>query len=587
MRGKNVRCKLKYLFKIRYYVLGLTLIIGACAPVEVAEAAHCPALRIVFARGSGGERWKDANYLAFKESLEEKLATLNLDYEFIDLDYPAVGIGVNKLGVTLGALFGAGEGYEFGASVKSGVKNLDNMVNSAGCPRTKYVLGGYSQGAMVVSKALRSLNADRVIYAATFGDPKIYLPEGKGLIPAACRGSNLSDYRMYVPDCRAYRGLLGSYIPYEPEAYFGKLGTWCNKRDAFCSSHLNVSDHLAYTSDHLYEDASKVIFDKITHTFGLSNTFSSMHDTAILVDASGEMQNLFSNYKMRIADLAARTLEADGRIALYSYRGAGGGLKKYCDFNTCTMSEVKISLERIHDDCTRNDVPESLMSTSFRIMEELRWKEGATKSLVVLTESNFSSPDRTGMSLDEVAKLSKRIDPVNFYIVTNSELIGEYNELAGKTDGAVVSGLNGLESLVENIMTRFDSLPRVEEENIAFAAPVLQIEGVEKVDDTSVRIKFSTNGVQTLISLNDAIIGVTGKKEVTVQGLDFGADNNLVLTPLGEDIHGEAVEVNLSGYGGVKEKDSAATLPLVPRAPNTGAKSNLSDSDRRRDIYKL
>ena len=88
------------------------------------------------------------------------------------------------------------------------------MVNSASCPGTKYVVGGYSQGAMVVSKALGSLNADRIIYAATFGDPKIYLPEGKGILPAACRGENLSDYRMYVPDCQAYKGLLGAYVPY-------------------------------------------------------------------------------------------------------------------------------------------------------------------------------------------------------------------------------------------------------------------------------------------------------------------------------------------------------------------------------------
>ena len=587
MRGKNLRCKLKYKIKVRYFAFGLILIIGACVPVELVEAAHCPTLRIVFARGSGGERWKDANYLAFKKPLEEKLATSNLDYEFIDLDYPAIGIGVDKLGVTLGALFGAGDSYEFGASVKSGVRKLDNMVNSTECPRTKYVLGGYSQGAMVVSKALGSLNADRVIYAATFGDPKIYLPEGKGLIPVACRGTNLSDYRMYVPDCRAYKGLLGSYIPYEPEAFWGKVGTWCNKRDAFCSSHLNISDHLAYTSDHLYEDASKVVFDKITQTFGVHNTFSSMHDTAILVDTSGKMRNLFSSYKSRIAELATRTFDSSGRVALYSYRGASGGVKKYCDFASCTMEEVKVALERIHDDCTQNETPEALLSTSFQMMEELRWKEGATKSLVVLTESNFSSPDRTGMSLNEVVRLSKRIDPVNFYVVTNPELMESYAELASKTDGAVVEGADGLNSLNDSIMARLDSLPRVEEDSGTHEVPVLQVESIENIDDTSVKIIVSTSGARTLVSLNGAIIGVTDKKELTMQGLDFDAENNLALTPLGKDVHGEAVEVNLAGYGRIEENNDNLVPPLVPKVPNTGAKSNLSDNDRRKDIYKL
>ena len=151
---------------------------------------------------------------------------MDLNYEFIDLDYPAVAIGLDRLGTTLGALIGRGEAYEFGKSVNTGVKNLKALVNGSACPGTKYVLGGYSQGAMVVSKALSGLNASRLIYAATFGDPKIYLPEGQGALPAACRGENLSDYRMYVPDCYAYKGMLGAYIPYEPEALAGKVGVW-------------------------------------------------------------------------------------------------------------------------------------------------------------------------------------------------------------------------------------------------------------------------------------------------------------------------------------------------------------------------
>lgn len=47
------------------------------------------------------------------------------------------------------------------------------------CPDTKVVLGGYSQGAMVVHKAASSLSGGQVVGAVTFGDPfKDQNPDG-------------------------------------------------------------------------------------------------------------------------------------------------------------------------------------------------------------------------------------------------------------------------------------------------------------------------------------------------------------------------------------------------------------------------
>ena len=39
------------------------------------------------------------------------------------------------------------------------------------CPKTKVLLGGYSQGAMVVHNAANSLSADQITAAVLFGDP--------------------------------------------------------------------------------------------------------------------------------------------------------------------------------------------------------------------------------------------------------------------------------------------------------------------------------------------------------------------------------------------------------------------------------
>ncbi|MBR3386189.1 cutinase family protein [Candidatus Saccharibacteria bacterium] len=583
MRGKNLvknQGGRKYKIKVRYLVVAVGLMLPGLMLRQVVQAVGCPDVRVVFARGSGGERWNTDDYLTFKSVIEDKLITTSLNYEFVDLNYPAVG--VSDLGVLAGAYFGAGDAYEFGASMNAGVRSLTDLVNGTSCPGTKYVMGGYSQGAMVVSKALSSLNADRVIYAATFGDPKIYLPEGEGLLPAACRGKNLSDYRAYVPDCQAYKGMLGAYIPYEPLALAGKVGTWCNGRDIFCSSHLSISDHVSYVADDLYEDASRVIYDKICQAFGVENTVSSPHDTAILIDSTGSMAGMISKYKAEALRLARETLESGGRVALYDYRDLNDPYSpvQRCDFNTCTLESFQAGLDEVRVN-GGGDTPESLLSASFHVMKDLEWKHGATKSLVVLTDANFLSPDRDGMTFDEVVALSKKIDPVNFYIITKSSREGDYTELAVATDGKVVTNFDELSLLTDYIMERYDSLPRVEEGEVVGVLPVVEIIETEwrSATEVAVKYKLGDEANRVLVALNNAVLGITEETEIVLSGLDTSTENTLRLVPLSDDRRGEGVEILLDnsgfsgeidgGVGGKGRLDGNNEL-LIPKAPNTG-----------------
>lgn len=555
------------IIKVRYLVAALVLLGATLAPQRLVQAETCPDVRVVFARGSGGERWADKNYLEFKSTIESKLATTGLSYEFVDLDYPAIGIGIENLDVTLGAYVGSGDTYEFGESVNTGVENLTKIVNSTSCQNTKYVIGGYSQGAMVVSKSLSNLRADRLIYAATFGDPKIYLPEGAGIMPAACRGDNLSDYRMYVPDCQAYKGMLGAYVPYEPAALTGKVGTWCNKRDIFCSSHMNISDHTSYVSDALYEDASRVIFYKITDAFGLENHISSPHDTAIVIDSTGSMESMIDQYKAEALRLAKETLDSGGRVALYDYRDLDDPYTpvKHCDFDTCTLESFQAGLNAIRAD-GGGDTPESLLSASLHVMKDLKWKYGSTKSLVVLTDADFLAPDRDGATFDEVVALSKKIDPVNFYIITNNTYADSYVELATATDGKVVTNLDELNLLTDYIIERYDSLPRVEETTPA-NKPTLEITSIDYPSDTEAAITFTTTGMRTMIVLNDTVLGTTEDTAITITDLDRSTENTILLIPIGDDIRGESVEVDIPsvGYGSANMMTFTA-----PKAPNSG-----------------
>lgn len=567
MRDKTASTKKDKRIKI-IYLLFIVAFLAAIPPWKQAKAMDCPDLRVVFARGSGGERNNDPNYLKFKSALEKRLKEDDISYDFIDLDYPAIGVGIDNLGVTLGAFFGSGDAYEFGESVNNGVKKLKDMVNGASCPSTKYVIGGYSQGAMVVSKSLADLKPDRIIYAATFGDPKIYLPEGEGIDPPACKGNDLSDYRMYVPDCHAYKGLLGAYEPYEPETLIGKIGTWCNKTDIFCSSHLGINDHTKYISDNLYEDAAKVIYSKIINHFGLESKVASDHDTAILIDSTGSMQTLIDKYKNEAYRLAKETLESGGRVALFDYRDLHDPypLHERCNFDTCTLETFQEQLNAINAK-GGGDPFESLLSASFNAMQTLTWRFGATKSIVVLTDAGFLEPDRDGIKTSDVISLSKSIDPVNFYIITEPKNEALYQELANATDGKVVTNLDELSLLTDYIIERFDSLPRVEEETDHEEKPTLNIESTHQDRQNEITINYNSNGVKNLIVLNDRILGITTEKSITISNLDTSVDNIITLIPLSDNIRGESKSIEVKKIN-ITPNETIKTSSI--KAPNTG-----------------
>ena len=526
---------------------------------------NCPDLKIIFARGSGEKRWEDQSYLEFKSELEAKLELTHLNYEFLDLDYPAIDIA--NIWTLLTAFVGRGEAYDFGASVDSGIKSLMREINDSSCKNTKFVIGGYSQGAMVVSKAVQYLRADRLIFAATFGDPKIYLPEGFGAMPDACRGANLSNYRIYVPDCRAYEGILGSYRPYQPETLIDKMGTWCNHTDILCSSHFSIKSHTSYVSDGLYADASKLIFDKVTKAFGIENNFVSLHDTAILIDSTGSMSSLIDKYKKEALNLAKQTLENGGRVALYDYRDIKDEYepKERCNFDTCNLETFKKGLNEISTD-GGGDTSESLLSAGMKIMKKLNWNRGSTKSVVVLTDADYHNPDLDGTTFDDVVALSKKIDPVNFYFVVPSSITSKYAALAAATDGDVIASTSDLSALTYAIINRYDSLPRVEDFDVDDEVlPEITNSHLEKLSESSVKIAWTTTGTQTMIALNDYILGVTDGNEITINDLDSTINNMVMLIPLNESRRGKSVTLSTANNTGCGDLEIA-----VPKAPNAG-----------------
>lgn len=446
------------------------------------SAQSCDDVKFIFARGSG-QSLGAAEYSSFKSSIETALrkASLGLKYSFYELgsasygggQYPAIAMDTIS---AIGAKISAGRAFDFGNSVRQGKTELKSYISQTSnlCKNTKFVLGGYSQGAMVMTDSIPDLDPNKVIYSATFGDPYLYLPEGKGLFPPACRGENLSDYRVFAPNCNTSEGILGGKKPYEPSSWAGKIGLWCNNKDFMCGAGLeftidfstadvfdNAIDsalkagHLNYVSDGHFQSAASIIIEKLKTAFKKTSpktTAYSNRDTVFLIDHTTSMTTHIRNYINEAKRLAKETIDGGGRIALYTYGDLidatsnarpeyatpikmldlGATYEEFCDL----IGHIKLA--------GGGDEPESALSALLTIMNEQHWKPNATKSIIVLTDATFLSPDRDGTTLEQVVKRSLEIDPVNIYAVNTTGSASFYDNITTLTGGAIFTTTDSL-----------------------------------------------------------------------------------------------------------------------------------------------
>ena len=472
-------------FRIRHCILAITLILTSCCHlphVFARSGTTCADIEFIFARGSG-ENLDSDTYRAWKDSLinelDRELKVPSITYHFYELGtypqngfrYPAVRIsndleGIINLG---GAAISGGEAHAFGESVSAGIAELKTYIDQIAsvCPRTKFVLGGYSQGAMVLTRSLPDLNPNQIIYAATFGDPKLYLPEGSRpqlddyYVPEACYGLGLSEYREYVPDCYAYSGILGAAIPYQPLGYSGKLGTWCNQDDIICSSGSSIQDHTSYVSDRLYSDAARRIVRAIKNTFAdrLDHAFEDnqhVHEVAIVADITGSMArgDLYWRLTREAKKLATKVIATGGRVSFFTYRDLieGTETKKLCDF-TCTLEDFKSAINSVKL-IDGEDDNESALSAMDYAINALNWSENSEKSLLILTDAGLHEPDRDGKTSADVVISSKNHGGVKIFAPVWTEHMDDYRTVAEQTGGRVLSLGGGIEKATTAILPK-------------------------------------------------------------------------------------------------------------------------------------
>lgn len=473
----------------RLLILVLSLSCSLNLPViALGDNYSCKDIEIIFARGSG-QKINDIDSQLLKHYLTSDLSRTFISYNFYELGedpdsiykYPA--ISVDNFFVSAGAFLSGGDAYAFGESVKTGSLELKNRIDTVSrrCLNTRFILVGYSQGATVITTSLNQISPTKILYVATLGDPKLRLPEGYGSNPPACRGINLSEYRAHVPDCRVFEGSLRGLYPYRPYNYYNIVGAWCNQSDFVCGSEVNTSaidifdlektsknlihGHVDYTQNGSYSQISSKIMQKLKSPFKHKfedNTSFNKRDTVILFDSTGSMSNLIGNYKSEALKLARSSLSHNGRIALYEYRDLNTSdpntefaYRKLCDFS-CNLSDFKAKLDNIRVD-GGGDLRESALYAMKQSMQELNWRNGATKSLILITDAPFHNPDLDGTTIEDVVKISLSIDPVNIFIVSPSSNNPDFNRLSELTNGKFFNNISDI-PLSSNFILRRPSL---------------------------------------------------------------------------------------------------------------------------------
>ena len=243
--------------KALIYVVSLVTIIVSVFVFDARVMAKkvddkCTLVTAIFARGSG-QGFNAKESLTFRTQLESRVDKKHLNFYELGSEsyggnqYPAVDVSNVWNGNAIGAKISGGMGNTYGKSVKEGVAELRTYldIRHRKCPNEFFILGGVSQGAQVVGQALPNISSgvkNKIVFNMLFGDPKLYLPEGEGIFPPACRNENLSAYRREIANCHVDNGALGARKPFLPSEDNSKTGLWCLANDYVCGSSKFVWD---------------------------------------------------------------------------------------------------------------------------------------------------------------------------------------------------------------------------------------------------------------------------------------------------------------------------------------------------------
>lgn len=210
-------------------------------PDPIVEPLECTPYLVITARGTG-EKSKGQLLSPVAKAISDARPD---DVQRLDLDYPADT--EVKEGGTLG--------------VRTLVDTLN--VQAASCEEQRFVLLGYSQGALLIGDVLSSPDvrliggsvgqvteeaADRILAIVLYGNPRFV-------------GSEPFDVGSFDPD-------LNGLLPRPPgslDAYADRIRDYCVKGDFICQSSLDLDEkpHVAYYKNGMQQDGAAFVITRL------------------------------------------------------------------------------------------------------------------------------------------------------------------------------------------------------------------------------------------------------------------------------------------------------------------------------------
>lgn len=494
--------KFAFLAAILFSALLATFVVGARPVGALQVDKSCTTVEAVFARGSGQDLAgpDSAKFFSeFKQRVPEakiSQTTYELGYEsYGGHKYKAIAIAPLK---GVGAKISSGYSNGYGASVDSGVGELYSYLTQryAKCKNTQFILGGYSQGAQVIGQTLPKFSVElrkNITFAALFGDPKLYLPEGKGDNPPACQGKQFSPWRRLIANCRVYSGSLNGRAPYVPSDMAAKTGLWCYPHDYICGSSKKLGDwdgHEWYRKDDMAIDIAigeavarlattlpKNQADQLITIEGSGYGTTGL-DVAFVLDTTGSMSGQIEASKQFIRQSAAKIKALNGRVSLTVYRDAGDEYTaKILSPLQSSPDDLLAKLDSVEAD-GGDDWEEAGLHALMTTFNGLKWQDGATKATIMLTDAPFHDPDAVdGTTIAQVGARSLEIDPVNVYPVLSDpygDLQGQpmeqYAELAERTSGQVIIDTGNTVAALEKALIKIEKRPTALLKNTEYQA---------------------------------------------------------------------------------------------------------------------
>lgn len=500
----------------------------------------CSDFEFIFARGSG-QSLNDTDYNTFRQKVNEVMKNKNIKYNFYELGTKNGGYSAfspNNAASILGTYLSAGESYEFGESVENGVKELISRLKTEveKCKNKKFILSGYSQGAFVIDKTLPYLNSDKIFYVATFGDPKLYLPEGKN----ACKNIGLSSYRVYVPDCEVSEGVFGGMNPYEDNSYKEKRGAWCNQNDFICGSKLNITNlwkgHTSYVNETGYERFAKIISEKILKIPESNPETTARYsdgrkrDIVVVYDFDNKpMSDKFKNLLISLSDHSVRISVYN----LYTFLDSTKVLEEMIPFTNDGL-EAKLKNMEYKNSLNVGNLSSGGNNLFYAVKELARlteWNDGSGRNIYLFSNKLYGEYIGTnGVTVDDAIKAAK---DKNIKVSLLSENGLEENtvlqKLTWETGGKVIG--SKYEKVVLN-----------------------QNETTAKPQYFSKTYQINQDSKYTLVIINETIYGVSDKKKLVIRNLDKNRINNIMFVGYNES--GEKINQKTFHFGTEKAPDS-------------------------------